>query len=333
MATATPPLHPDTADLVEKTAAGLRGPRAALYGLLVVAITRLRKNYSPLLPVLFVQTPFGLLLGFTAAWLMLLAVYWLLRLGHTLGFASMGLLTPITLVLLGLSLGLALYLKHIGGHPIQLRHEAGLPRALFFDRLHDTLSEDAPNGLGMLIGFVLGLQANGLYYSPDHWGLDIDGAWPECLALSVNNLFHGLLVGVADVYGWHLAPPVKHTFWTSTLFVAFRLTYDAYFLVLVLTLWQRGKVRHLVTAAEGLAAGPSPPKLVEYLRAACHGSTAWRRSFPDEYLFLCLAEKYLDGQYEGCRILHEAFPDIKIPASVRALFVAPDGTRLLEAGH
>lgn len=322
-------LHPATANLAAQHGAGLGASQAALYGLLVAGFQRLRAGHSSLFPVLCFGSPLGLAVGFGISSLLILIVYGLLRLATYFAAWPMSLFYAFVLVLLALSLGMALFLRYVGGDRIQLKHEDGLARRIHLDRIDDSLGDGAPIGIAGLIGFAFGLQTHGLYFHGDHLGLHIDGTWWECFLLSVNNLFHGMFLGLADLYKLNLAPPVEQSWGAMTLFAAFRVTVDAFLFFLVVALLYRHRVRHLVTSADALTAAPAPDKLIEYLRKACYQNTRWRKTFPEEYVFLCLCEKYLSGKFDECRVLGELFPDLELPTEVRALFVAPDGAALL----
>src|SRR5262249_47695632 len=249
--------------------------------------------------------------GFGFATLTVMAVYGVLRLGSLrVGPWTLRLVFPVILVLLACSLLMAKFLQFGWGDRIRLRTEADQITMIHLDRL-DLLTPGLPGGIGFFLGFAIGLQASGLYFHAGHCGLDITGGWWDCVTLSFDNLFHGLVLGSADAYDLRLGDRPEHTLWSAIIFFAFRLTYDGYFLVLLIALYQRHKVVHLMTYADDLVQAPTPVKLVEYLRHVCYRSTRWGRSFEDEFVFLCLTEKYLSGKDDDCRALSEVFADLE----------------------
>jgi hypothetical protein len=214
------------------------------------------------------------------------------------------------------------------GDSVRVDNRGG-SQQLIFDQFDIALGATL-YGLAFFLGVGLGVQTSLLHYTSDHVAVPgYAGGWWDSLSLTLDNLFHGVFIYVCELYDWHLAHRVNHSTWSATVFLAFRLSYDVIIIIMVVALFQRRRVGHLMRKANDLVASPTPRKLVEYLRACCYGGLGWAKTYHDEFIFFCLVEKYLSGQYEECRVLGELFPDIGIPEGVRALFIDPAGRRLL----
>src|SRR5262245_10200723 len=311
----TPPLDTET---------DLSHEKLTLYTIVVNGLRALHKDYNPvgstLLLILFsVALGLGMGVGFIAL------VHWI---GDWFGGCPNWVLYAVGLLPLSLVVLFCKMVQFGFGDSVRVDTRAGVQQ-LVFDQFDIALGATLL-GLAFFLGVGLGVQTSLLHYTSDHCTVPgFQGRLWDSMALTLDNLFHGVFIYICELYRWHLAHRVDHSNWSATVFLAFRISFDVIIIIMVVALFQRRRVAHLMSKAADLIIAPTPRKLVDYLRASCYGGLGWSKTYHDEFIFFCLVEKYLSGKYEECRVLAELFPDVGIPQNVRALFVDPDGRPLL----
>ena len=73
----------------------------------------------------------------------------------------------------------------------------------------------------------------------------------------------------------------------------------------------------------------TPDSLVKWIEQVCRLERGWFRRYPDEFLFLMLAEEYLKNHDDLVRALTHQFPDVDVRNEVRGLFISPKTRALL----
>ncbi len=183
-------------------------------------------------------------------------------------------------------------------------------------------------GYLLILGSVIGIQIQLLHLASDHCGLAIPGGWSQCVTIGLDNVCHGAFLEACMSSDVRLCPPISHSRTSTILFGIFRATSDTLVLILILALWHRRRVGHLAKGIERYAAEPNIKHLREYLRWACYESKKWGNTYHDEFLFFCLVEKYLRGNYGQCELLMGLFPESSFPREVRVRFTNRKGESL-----
>ena len=170
-------------------------------------------------------------------------------------------------------------------------------------------------------GFLLVMQVTLLGFTRDHCGINFDGNFVTSLLLTLDNLFHGVLLDICELYGLNLAGQIEHNYWSASFFLFFRLGYDAMVLMFVYLAWQRWTARRLLPVVPANSA-----ELIRWLETGL--DKKWFQRFPCEYTFLVLVKEYLAGRYDVVRTISERFDDLSIADEVRALFVDERGEQV-----
>jgi len=170
--------------------------------------------------------------------------------------------------------------------------------------------------------FLLVMQVTLLGFTRDHCGIDFDGNFLTSLLLTLDNLFHGVMLDIGELYGLNLAGKIEHNYWSASFFLFFRLGYDAMFLLFVYLAWQRWTARGLL---RGLPTNSQ--ELIRWVETEL--DKKWFKRFPCEYAFLVLAKEYIAGRHDVVRTISERFEDLGVSDEVRALFVDDGGRQVL----
>jgi len=183
-------------------------------------------------------------------------------------------------------------------------------------------------GYALILGSVIGIQAQLLHSTTDHWGLTISGDWLQCVTISLDNVCHGDSLEACSLQELRFSRPITHSKTSATLFFLFRFACDALVIILCCALWSRRKVAHLAVTIDRYLVEPNSKNLIAYLRHVCYKSKSWAKAYHDEFLFFCLVEKYLSRRYQECRLLMGLFPEANIPQEVLKWFVDAKGRPL-----
>lgn len=312
------------------TAGHLPREKALLFALMARGIQHLRKEFKSGAEI-FTAFSVVLLIGFGGGSLFMVATYWVLRgCGAALGSWTQHLLLPIVLILIAFGLLLAKFLQFGGADTVQLKVRDGRTRFIYLNRFDDILGVGMGAAVGMIVGGGLALHLHLLYFHNDHLGLAIEGRWWQCLAITLDNLFHGLLLDVCELYELRITDRLHHTFTSASIFLAFRLAFDGFMLFMLFSLYRRQKVLHVAREAKELPDVPTPDQLRVYLRKVAYGRRGWSRMFFDEFVLFALMEKHLSDNEEEARALARVFTDVELPTPVRNLFVDSQGKSLFD---
>ena len=323
------PLHPETEEVISETAEGLTPGQAKVYGLCVMTFRLLRKDHLPIIGILFVSALAAVIGAVIGEGLMLIG-YGILKVAALIfGDGAIVGLYPLGYLILLFSIAIALFLRFREDGDIEAGVFEGKLRRLKLDRIDELLSVGAVGAAALFVGMTLAVQMNMLYLTNTHMGIDIEGGWVECCEVTLDNFFHGVLLDTVELYDLHFHDRVTHTFWSGTAFYAFRLTCDVLVIFSLVTLWRRQKATHIATSFAEVDENPTPEGMINYLREICYDNPKWVKHYVDEFVYLCLLEKYLSGDYDECRDWLDSFPHVKIP--MIELFVDEDGEPILQA--
>lgn len=196
--------------------------------------------------------------------------------------------------------------------------DTGKVDRLALGRLDGLLDCRAPYRLVGGLLMTLAIQAAVLYHVPHQVGLPSELTLPQSFLVAGDNLLQGVFLDVFEIYNVHLADKVAHTAWSSTVFLFFRLVYEAHAGLLVFLLFRRGTVRGFL---QHLPERLDPAGLVPWLDEICRRQAQWWGQCPNEVVFLMLVEEYLRGKHELVRELTHQFPGLGVADAVRRLFV------------
>lgn len=310
--------------------AGLPPAQRLVYGLLARTLVDYRGD---LLVVIlgFLMVPFFAAVGALGGTLVMVAAYEVLvAVEPWTGPRANAALYAIPFLVFGFARGMEWITRDAG---IELKTEKGLADGLKLGRLNEIFNEAAPSALGMFFGACFSLQLWLLYFTTGHAGLAIRGSFPECLLLTLDNACHGILIdklGLGKIY-WARSP--AQTFWSQNIFYAFRVAFDAFALLCLYGGYRRYRMRRLF---RGFPRDPRrPDALLDWIEARGRADVDRSRDYLNEFIFLGLARDFIRGEYDLVRRMGARFPWLEASPEVRALFVRPDGERLLpdEAGR
>ena len=210
------------------------------------------------------------------------------------------------------------------------KNKAGEVERLSLGRINDILDDGAFYATLTILMGLLACQSILLYRVSDHLGFAEISTFREALVISLDNFMHGVFLDVFEMYDIHLSSAKgEKTLWSSTIFLIFRLLYDAFMLLWLYILYQRYRMRKLFKdfpKAGGVSA------FTDWMERVCRQDASWLRKFVDELLFFTIAEEYLRGRFAFVRDLSHQFPSIRVDNEVRALFIDPEsGEQLFEA--
>jgi hypothetical protein len=157
---------------------------------------------------------------------------------------------------------------------------------------------------------------------PGTWGF-----W-DCWLVTLDNVCHGIFLDTFEIYKITLGEPVEHTFFSATVFYAFRLSYDAFFVLLLWEAYQRFRLRRLFGR---ISSDPRDVAGVICWLETCAGDRqSWPRRYFDEFIFILLARGYLNENYQLVEEVSRQFPWLAVDEEVRTLFRRPDGKLLFQ---
>jgi hypothetical protein len=300
--------------------AGLAPPQRIVFALLVRTLQSYR-NDRFLVVFGFVMMPFFAVAGVIGGFLAMMAAALLLStMGRwadvELGYALYAI--PVFMVVF------ALFNKSLEhGREIVFRHDRGKIDGLELGRLHEIFETSEPSAMGLFLGLCFGAQLGLLQFTPDHAGLPLVGDWIECFLLTLDNACHGIFLDTFELYDLHWGAKPVHTFYSATIFYAFRLAFDAFALLYIFGAYRRYRLRLLFRGF------PYDPRrvadLLDWIEARCGDEHRWPRQYFDEFLFLMLAKEYLRGNLTLVRQVSLQFHNLAVADDVRSAFVGPRG--------
>ena len=302
-------------------------PQQKLYALLTHRLEMYHKETEKsLLQVI----GFGLFMGSLGVLIMLAAlalIYmltrWLLPTG-----AHHGVMYLLSVLIIGFGFIIKLVTEE---EEIELKREEGAVSTWDWGRLDTILDSVANSAICFFLGMVLAAQISLIMYHETHLGLGESISFWQATVLSLDNLLHGICLDVMEMYHITLSPlEGQRSTLTTTLFLVFRLGYDALFLMWLFMLYQRHQARELFKSyPEGKQTEVEP--VLRWIQESCGSPQGWIRRFTDELIFLMMAEEYLRGQDEVVRHLGEQFKRLRISDEMRALFVESEtGAALIQ---
>ena len=318
------PRPPLSAAVIELTrshrAAGMAPPQRIIFALLVRTLQGYRSDRF-LVIFGFVMMPFFAVAGFLGGLLAMTAAHVLLSSLGRLADAELGYalyaIPPVVLAF-------ALWNKSMEhDREIVFRYERGRVDGLELGRLHEIFETSEPSTMGLFLGVCFGAQMGLLQFAPDHAGLPIAGGWAESALLTLDNACHGIFLDTFELYDLHWGEKLGHTFWSATIFYAFRLAFDAFAFLYIFGAYRRYRLRHLFRGF------PNDPRrvadLLDWIEARSGDEHRWPRHYFDEFLFLMLVKEYLRGHLALVRQVSLQFPRLAVAEDVRSAFVGPDG--------
>src|SRR5262249_55044146 len=154
-----------------------------------------------------------------------------------------------------------------------------------------------------------------------HIGMSQNIALSDSCYITVDNLLHGLLFDVMELYGVRLSKmPEKPSPWTATILLGFRLTYDALAVYMIYLIYQRYRIGKLDERLPGIA---DWRRFVDWIDALCRDEENWGRLLHDEMIFQAICEEYVRGNFEVVGIMASQFVNIEVSQNVREIFVHP----------
>jgi hypothetical protein len=257
----------------------------------------------------------GVLLGFTVA----------AGLGWMLAWIGMGDVLVWLVAALVLLIGLALR-QQISEADISLSRSGGRVEAFKLGRLEEMFQVAGPATIGVFFGVFFGVQHAVLMFTPSHVGLPIDGDLGECFLLTLDNVCHGVFLDTFELYNLHWGKPLVHTFYSATVFYAFRVGFDAMIFLIAYGLWKRFRMTRFFydfPRDERDVAG-----VLDWISYRCGDDQHWPRRYHDEVIFLLLSKAFITGDEEFVRGLSGSLRRLQVTREVRELFRAKDGAVL-----
>ena len=179
---------------------------------------------------------------------------------------------------------------------------------------------------GWFFGAFFGIQHALLMFTPGHFGLPIEGGLSECFLLTLDNACYGLFLDTFEMYDLYWGQPLEHSWYSASVFFAFRLTFEGLAVLIGYSLFKRYRMRHLfrsVPRNERNVRG-----MLKWIGDRLSDKDQWPNRYHDEFMFLLLCRAYINGDYEYIRRLTRDLPAMRVDESARQLFVSPEGERL-----
>lgn len=293
---------------------GIYESQRPLYELMRSTLANLRRNYwNPrhVAPMLLISSIGGFLFGLLLATLITWSAHKTLATEWAIYAAS--------LALVGITLAVAAFRKWGWLRAIEY-HDGGDPSQwLEFHHLDVALGV----GFGAYVVMMtasLGIYTQLIYQTHDHCGLPFAPSWWSSFTMAATNFLDTITLGASKAGGFQLGERPMHTGQSAAIFALFQFTYSAHAGILLVALWRRRRVTHLMQAYDRFLTQPTPEGMKAYLAAVCHRDKNWVRSFHNEFLFFWLVERCLARRYDECRALRDLFPDLDIPPAAFELF-------------
>ena len=293
---------------------GQRTPQQRLmYALTVASLyhcrsTRIMRTLGLIfIPIALVA---GMAAGFVAGW----AVGWPL--------ARIGLADASVVLLALLIAGLGLAFKH-QEDAVELYEQDGYVFYFQLGRLNNLFDSSFPPAMAAILGICFGIQHALLMLTPGHFGLPLDGTFTECFLLSLDNACFGVFLDAFELYGINLGEPVEHTWYSATVFFAFRLMYEALTILIIYAYWKRYRMRRLFRSLP--QSTRAVDDILDWIAGQCRNRNRWPTLYHDEFVFLLLCKSYVEGDDEYVRHLSRDMSSLMVEQPVRDLFRSRSG--------
>jgi hypothetical protein len=171
-------------------------------------------------------------------------------------------------------------------------------------------------GFSTLFGLQVGLQA----FTDGHLGLPIEGRQAECFWITLDNLCHGVFLDVCELYDLRLTDKLTHSFWSASVFLFFRLGFNAMLVLAVYHFVWYLRLRHFFRGYPE-DAELTPATLSAWVRRLAADERHWAHTYSDEFIFLLMVDEYLQGHDYTVRSLHHRFPQLSISDKARNMFI------------
>lgn len=204
------------------------------------------------------------------------------------------------------------------GASVSLARSDGLLSGFQLGRFQQVFEVAGPATLGLFFGALFGIQYAVLMFTPGHVGLPIDGAAGECFLLTLDNACHGIFLDTFELYDVRWGKPLSHSFYSATVFYAFRLSFDALAFLIGYALWKRYRLWWFFS--DFPRDERDVPGVLDWITARCTDSENWPRRYHDEMMFLLLAKAYITGDNDFVRHLSGELCHLQVKPEVRDLF-------------
>ena len=195
-----------------------------------------------------------------------------------------------------------------------------------FGELDDVFDSSMVFGFALVLGALFGLQIAVLTATTSHMDVPVADSHVGSLLVTTNNLFHGALLDVMEIYRLRIGPETGVLpFWTATMFLFFRITFDGLLILFALNLWRVHKASRLFDSfPEQLNAA----NLGRWIHSVSNHESRFDRSFSDEMIFSFIIKEYILGRHDVVLATCNQFQNIPVSDEVRALFVDDSGRPL-----
>ena len=214
---------------------------------------------------------------------------------------------------------------------VSISQENGKIQTWSWGRLDDIIDSNSNSAIFFFLGIIFAGQISLILFHETHLGFGEALSFWQATILSLDNLLHGVCLDVMEMYHISLSSlESERSVLTTSLFLVFRLGYDALFLMWLFMLYQRHQARGLF---KGYPKGEDErvEALLAWMQSSCASSQGWVRRFTDELIFLMMCEEYLRGHYEVVHHLGNQFPRLRVTDEMRTLFIHPEtGSALLQ---
>lgn len=287
-----------------------------LYALIAHTLAEYRSDVLSLLVAMLLLMPLcgliGVILGFGAT----AGCGWLL--------AKLGLSKVLVVLLAVLAFLFAKAFKQLHyEQKTSLNHSDGGISAFSIGRLEAIFSVAAPAMPILFLGAFLGIQTGILMFTSGHLGLPIEGTFVECCLLTLDNACHGLFFDSFELYDMYWGTKLEHDTYSASVFLAFRLSFEAMALMFGYSVWNRYRMRHLFhdfPQEERDVNG-----VLKWIERSCSNKELWPNRYHDEFLLLLMAKEFINGDFDFVRKLSRELKAIQVDQEVRDLFQQPNG--------
>ena len=178
----------------------------------------------------------------------------------------------------------------------------------------------------MFLGILFGLQIAVLAATTSHMDVPVADSHVGSLLVTTNNLFRGALLDVMEIYHLNIGPEMGVLpFWTATMFLFFRITFDGLLILFALSVWRVHKASRLFVS---FPEKRNAAKLSEWIQLVSNHESRFDRSFSDEMIFSFIIKEYILGRHDVVLATCNQFQNIPVSDEVRALFVDDSGRPL-----
>jgi hypothetical protein len=296
-------------------------PRQRFYAMITHRLEHYKRDLARKFNWIFVISFLAFISGFVGSYLILSLIYvltgWLLpdQVHHLIMYAlSAGIL----------AFGFIIKIVAEEEEVTPKKPENGVIKAWSWGRLDNIIDPNASSAFCLFLGILVATQVCMLQHHTTHLDLGEAMSFTQAFVLSIDNLLHGICLDILEMYQLHLsALDTKPPTFTTTVFLIFRLVYDALFLMWLYLLYQRYQLRDIFKEYPTGAQQDIEP-LLKWMQSLCAHPKGWVRRFTDEFIFLMMCEEYLRGNYEVVKHLGVQFNSLRVSDEMRLMFIHPE---------